>query len=292
MKTETLTISDKAAAFVQLCKPRLTLLVLFSALTGFYLGEANQIEWMVLFHSLFGIALASSGALALNQFIEREHDARMERTRHRPLPEGLLQPAEALVFGVSLSLGSVIFLAYMVNLLTATLVAATIVSYLFAYTPLKRYSFLNTLVGAIPGALPILCGWTAATNQLSIEGWVLFGILFLWQFPHFLSIAILYSDDYEQAGYKMLPTQHNGIKRTHRHILITCIALLMLSVVPTLLGLTGNIYMWVAIVSGVLFLACGIAVVLNHSRHLAKRLMMASFVYPLVLWGFMMIDKV
>ncbi len=292
MKTETLTIADKAAAFVQLCKPRLTLLVLFSALTGFYLGAPGQIEWLILFHSLFGIALASSGALALNQFVEREHDARMERTRHRPLPEGLLQPTEALIFGVSLSLSSVIYLAYLVNLLTATLVAVTIVSYLFAYTPLKRYSFLNTLVGAIPGALPILCGWTAATNQLSLEGWVLFGILFLWQFPHFLSIAILYSDDYEQAGYKMLPTQRNGIKRTHRHILITCVALLAISVVPTVLGLTGNIYLWVAIVSGALFLACGVAVAMNHSRHRAKQLMMASFVYPLVLWGFMMIDKV
>lgn len=282
----------KASSFVELTKPRLTSLIIFSTLTGFYLGSSGTLNFAVLVNTLMGVGLASAGALALNQFLERELDARMKRTRHRPLPDGRLKPAEALVFGTVLCILGVLYLALTVNTLTALLVVITILSYLFAYTPLKRVSVLNTAVGAVPGALPIVCGWTAARNALGWESLILFGILFFWQFPHFLSIAILYGDDYRQAGYRMMPIVENGLRLTNAHIVLTSVALLVISLLPTFLGLTGLFYLIMALIAGLSFLLFGIRLALYHSRLLARKLLFASFVYPLLVWGAMMLDKI
>lgn len=282
----------KARGYLELTKPRLTLLVIFSALTGYCLGSPESIEIVGLFSALLGIGLASAGALALNQYAEREYDARMARTRQRPLPAGRLKPVEALAFGTFLCVSAVIYLVVAVNLLTGFLVMITILSYLFAYTPLKRVSYLNTAVGAVSGALPIVCGWTAARNALTVESAILFGILFFWQFPHFLSIALLYKDDYQQAGYKMLPFQKNGIRRTNRHIIVACAVLLMVSVLPVTVGLTGKVYLAIALLSGCVFLACGISVALYQTGAFARRLMFASFMYPLLVWGTMIADRI
>jgi protoheme IX farnesyltransferase len=281
----------KARAYLELTKPRLTLLVMFSALTGYCLGSPESIETAGLFHALLGIGLASAGALALNQYAEREYDAKMPRTRKRPLPAGRIKPVEALAFGTFLCISAVIYLVIAVNLLTSFLVMITILSYLFAYTPLKRISYFNTAVGAVSGALPIVCGWTAARNALTIESVILFGILFFWQFPHFLSIALLYKDDYQQAGYKMLPFQENGIRRTNRYIITASVALLLVSVFPAVVGLTGKVYLTVALLAGSVFLACGISVALYQTATIARRLMLASFAYPLLVWGSMIADR-
>ncbi len=285
-------IREKVLAYVELTKPRLTLLVVCAALTGYVVAATEGIVVMSLISSLFGIGLASSGALALNQFMEREFDAKMNRTKNRPLPGGRLQPQQALTFGISLCISSVIFLTLVVNMLTGILVALIILSYLFAYTPLKRISAMNTVVGAIPGALPIVCGWTAARNSLDPESFILFGILFLWQFPHFLSIALLYRRDYRLAGFKMLPVMDNGVHRTHLHIVATCIALLFISILPTMWGLTGTIYLLIAVLAGSVFLSYGVCVAIYKANKFARRLMLASFVYPLFLWGFMIADKI
>jgi len=286
-----ISFKTKARGYLELTKPRLTLLIIFSALTGYCLGSPGSIEIWGLLSGLLGIGLASAGALALNQYAEREYDARMARTRQRPLPAGRLKPMEALAFGTFLCISAVIYLVVAVNLLTSFLVMVTILSYLFAYTPLKRVSYLNTAVGAVSGALPIVCGWTAARNALTIESAILFGILFFWQFPHFLSIALLYKDDYQQAGYKMLPFQKNGIRRTNRHIIVACAVLLLVSLFPVAVGLTGKVYLTVALLAGSVFLACGISVALYQTGAFARRLMFASFVYPLLVWGTMIADR-
>ncbi len=282
----------RARAYLELTKPRLTLLVLFSAFTGYCLGASGNIALLNLIGAMFGIGLASAGALALNQYAERTHDARMLRTQRRPLPQGRLKPLEALAFGTLLCIFSVIYLAAAVNILTGFLVAMTILTYLFAYTPLKRITYFNTAVGAISGALPIVCGWTAARSDLAPEALALFGILFFWQFPHFLSIALLYREDYRRAGYKMLPLRENGIPRTNRQILLACAALLGVSLFPSLLGLAGTMYLAAALLAGSAFLGCAVSLALYRNNRFARRLMFASFVYPLIVWSFMIYDKI
>lgn len=281
----------KTATFLELAKPRLTILVVFSTFTGYYLGANGAIHFGELLNVLIGIALASGGALALNQYLEREFDAQMKRTRHRPLPSGRLQPKEAAFFGVFLCLAGITFTAFAVNMLTSLLVFLTILSYLFAYTPLKRKTALNTAVGAIPGALPVVCGWTGARNTLDVESLVLFGILFFWQFPHFLSIALLYRNDYQRAGFKMMPAMKNGDRWTHQHIIAACIALMIVSILPVVSGLTGVLYFVVALLAGLVFLGYGVCLAIFNTPAFARRLMLASFIYPLLVWGFMIIDK-
>ncbi len=282
----------KIAAYSELTKPRLTLLVVFSAFTGFYLASAGSLNFVLLFFTVTGIGLASSGALALNQYLEREYDAKMRRTRHRPLPGGRLLPLQALLFGILLCVFSVSLLWATVNGVTALLVSVTILSYLLAYTPLKRRSPINTAVGALPGALPIVCGWTAVRQSLDWESLVLFAILYLWQFPHFLSIALLYREDYRRAGYKMLPAANKGLQITYQHIVVACLLLLGVSVIPTIIGMTGMIYLVVALLAGGFFLMCGLGVAIRRTDAHARRLMLASFIYPLLVWGFLIIDKV
>ena len=202
------------AVFADLVKARLTALVLLTTFVGFYLGERGAVNYLLMFHALFGTALVASGAAALNQLLERDYDAKMRRTASRPLPSGRLQPATVAIFGGVCSVAGLVYLAALVNPLTSVVGAVTLVSYLFIYTPLKRVTWVNTLVGAIPGALPPLMGWTAARNELSGEGWALFAILAFWQIPHFMAIAWLYRDEYAKAGFVMLPNVDAGGGRT------------------------------------------------------------------------------
>src|SRR6185369_1594667 len=217
-------------------KARLTFLVLLTTLAGFYLGVEGATDWVLLAHALLGTALVACGASALNQWWEREHDAKMARTETRPLPASELTPTSVLAAGGILSVAGLIYLALFVNLLTSLLGAITLLSYVLVYTPLKRITTLNTAVGAIPGALPPLMGWTAARDQVSREGWALFAILFFWQLPHFLSIAWLYREEYAKAGFVMLPVRDPNGVRTGRQTISHTLGLIPVSICPALFG--------------------------------------------------------
>ena len=273
-----------AAVIADLIKARLTALVLLTTFVGFYLGETASINYLLMFHALFGTALVASGAAALNQFLEREHDAKMRRTASRPLPSGRLQPATAAIFGGACSVVGLIYLAVLVNPLTSVIGAVTSVSYLFIYTPLKRVTWTNTLVGAIPGALPPLMGWTAARNELSGEGWALFAILAFWQIPHFMAIAWLYREEYAKAGFVMLPNVDANGSRTAQHSVSNTIALLLASLCPFAFGLNGKIYLVAALVLGLGYLFCAIRFARQLTAQRARQLFLASIIYlPLLI---------
>lgn len=275
---------SRAAVFADLVKARLTALVLLTTFVGFYLGERGSIDFLLMFHALFGTALVASGAAALNQFLERDYDAKMRRTATRPLPSGELQPATAAIFGGLCSIIGLIYLAVLVNPLTSVVGAVTSVSYLFIYTPLKRVTWLNTLVGAIPGALPPLMGWTAARGELSGEGWALFAILAFWQIPHFMAIAWLYREDYAQAGFVMLPSAEDGGNRTAQQAVSNTIALILASLCPFAFGLNGKIYLIAALVLGAGYLLAAIRFARQLNARRARQLFLASIIYlPLLI---------
>ena len=275
---------SRAAVFADLVKARLTALVLLTTFVGFYLGERGSINYLLMFHTLFGTALVAAGAAALNQFLERDYDAKMRRTATRPLPSGELQPATAAIFGGLCSIIGLIYLAVLVNPLTSVVGAVTSVSYLFIYTPLKRVTWLNTLVGAIPGALPPLMGWTAARGELSGEGWALFAILAFWQIPHFMAIAWLYREDYAQAGFVMLPSAEDGGNRTAQQAVSNTIALILASLCPFAFGLNGKIYLIAALVLGAGYLLAAIRFARQLNARRARQLFLASIIYlPLLI---------
>ncbi|MFQ5521074.1 MAG: heme o synthase [Candidatus Methylomirabilales bacterium] len=278
--------------FLALTRPRVVLMVLVTTLIGFYLASRGAPEYVRLLHALVGMALAAGGTLALNQYLERDVDARMKRTRLRPLPDGRLQPTEALVFGVAITGGGLLYLAFFVNLLSAFVTAISVGSYLFLYTPLKRKTALCSVVGAVPGALPPVVGWAAARGELGLEAWVLFAIMFLWQIPHSLAIARLYRDDYAQAGIRVLPVVEPDGRSTGRQIVSHCLALLAVGLLPTLIGLAGSVYFFGALVLGLMFLGCGILLALSGSEVAARRLLFASLVYLPAQLGLMALDKV
>jgi protoheme IX farnesyltransferase len=284
---------SRLADYYELTKPRMNALVIITTMVGFYMASFGGIDWLGMFHALLGTALCAAGASALNHYAERDYDALMPRTRNRPLPTGRLYPAEALWFGVALSvLGGAYLLAF-VNVLTALLGVFTILAYVFVYTPMKRRSTLNTVIGAVPGAVPPMMGWTAVTNDISLEAAALFGILFLWQMPHFLAIAIMYRKDYEAGGYKMLPSVDPTLSLTSRMIILYTVALIAVSVLPAALNpaLFGRFYAASAVVLGLGFLWFGILCAIYKTRLDARRLFFASIIYlPLVL-GAMMFDK-
>src|SRR5580698_4610472 len=242
------------AVFSDLVKARLTTLVLLTTAVGFYAGWHGAMNWALLLNALAGTGLVAGGASALNQLLERDYDAKMRRTQNRPLPSGRLQPATVAIFGGVSSVAGLIYLALAVNLLTSVLGAITLVSYLFIYTPLKRVTWLNTLVGAIPGALPPLMGWTAARNELSGEGWALFAILAFWQLPHFFAIAWIYKEEYAKAGFVMLPNVDANGKQTGQQTVGNALALMIVSVCPFLFKMTGTLYLAGAVILGVVFL--------------------------------------
>jgi len=289
---ETGVSSGSLADYLDLTKPRVTSMVLVTAAVGFYLGSRGALDVVLLLHTLFGITLVAAGTSALNCYLERESDGKMERTRRRPLPDGRLQPVQALGFATALSVAGILYLASAVNLLTALLAAATLASYIFLYTPLKQRSPLATLVGAVPGALPPLGGWAAATGHLDPGGWALFTILFLWQLPHSLAIAWMYRDDYARGGFRLLPVLDPEGTSTVRQILGNGLVLIPVSLTPALLGVAGTWYFYGALLLGLFqFWHClGIARV--RSRVNARRVVLASVIYLPALLFLMAIDKV
>lgn len=280
------------AVFCELIKARLTFLVLLTTLVGFYLGWRGVMNYALMIHALLGTTLLASGASALNQLLEREHDARMPRTEDRPLPSGKLRPNAVLIFGVMVSVIGMVYLALAVNLLTALLGLITIASYVFIYTPLKRVTSLNTAIGAIPGALPPLMGWTAARGQITAEGWALFAILFFWQLPHFLAIAWIYREEYAKAGFVMLPVVDPEGHRTGRQALSHTLGLLPVSLCPFLFGVVGPIYCIGAFALGCVFIWCALQFARQLSVSAARRLFFASILYLPVLLGLMVLDKI
>jgi heme o synthase len=283
---------SRLSIFCELVKARLTALVLVTTLVGFYVGARGTVDWALMFHALAGTALLACGAAALNQFIEREHDAQMRRTENRPLPSKRLQPEAVLIFGGLSSMAGLIYLALAVNLLTSLLGAVTLISYVFVYTPLKRVTWLNTAIGAVPGALPPLMGWTAATNELTGAGWSLFAILFFWQIPHFLAIAWLYRDEYAKAGFVMLPCVDPNGERTGHQAVSHALGLLCVSLCPVLFRFAGVIYFFGALLMGLLFLGAAIGFARQLSVPRARQLFFASIIYLPLLLGLMVLDKV
>jgi protoheme IX farnesyltransferase len=277
--------------YLALTKPRVTLMVLITMVFGFYLGAQGDLNWVLLLNALLGTALVAGGTSALNQYAEREVDAKMRRTQNRPLPAGRLRPGEAFIFSATISVAGLILLALTVNLLTAFLAALTLGSYVFIYTPLKQKSSLSTMIGAVPGALPPLGGWAAARGELGVEAWVLFAILFLWQLPHFLAIAWIYREDYRRGGLPMLTVVDPDGESASRQILTNCLALLPVSLLPTLVGISGPLYFIGALLLSLMFLACGIAVMVYRSNLSVRRLLHASLLYLPVLMALMALDK-
>ncbi len=282
----------RATDFFELAKPRVVLMVLITTFVGFYLGSEQVPDYLILVQTLIGTALAAGGTLALNQYMERDSDAVMQRTQRRPLPDGRLQPREAVWFGTAVTILGLGYLALAVNLLSASVTAFITMSYLLFYTPLKQRSSLCMLVGAVPGALPPVIGWVATRGSLDVGAWVLFAIMFLWQVPHTLAIARLYREDYAKAGIMFLPVIEPEGSSSNRQIISHSAALLAVSLLPTLLGIAGGIYFAAAFVLGIGFIAIGIALALNSTLANARRLLFASLVYLPVLLLVMALDRI
>lgn len=282
----------RVGTLIELTKPGITRMVVVTAAAGFYLASAGQIDVVLLLHTLLGTALAASGSSALNQYFERDADARMVRTMNRPLPSGRVTPRLALCLAVALAVIGVAWLLVFANVVAAVLVTASVLSYVFVYTPLKRRTWLATVIGAVPGALPILVGWTAASAPLDARAWALFGILFLWQMPHFFALAWIYRDDYVRGGFRMLTARDKTGTRTAAHIVAWAGVLIAVSLLPSLLGLTGATYLAGAAALGTAFLALGVALAAERSERRAWRLFFGSIAYLPALLVLMVVDKV
>jgi protoheme IX farnesyltransferase len=280
------------AVYADLIKARLTLLVLLTTLVGFYVGFRGPMDYALMFHTLLGTALVAGGAAALNQLLEREHDAKMRRTRDRPLPSGRLQPLTVMLFGGVSAVAGLVYLAVLANPLTSVLGAITLVSYLFIYTPLKRVTWLNTAVGAIPGGLPPLMGWAAARGGFEGGGWALFAILAFWQMPHFYAIAWIYREDYAQAGFQMLPNVDPDGRRTGQQSVSHALALLAVSLCPYWFHLAGPVYLAGAAILGAGYLGCAIQFTRRMTVPCARQLFLASILYLPLLLGLLVLDKV
>jgi protoheme IX farnesyltransferase len=281
-----------ASDLLELVKPRMNLLVLSTTMVGFYMAARHHADWLRLPGALMGTAFCAAGASAMNQVMERRRDGLMPRTRNRPLPMRRLRPAQALGFGIGMALGGVAMLAILVNPLTAFLGALTLFSYVAIYTPLKPLTPWNTLVGALPGAIPPVMGWTAVRGELDAQAFCLLAILFVWQIPHFMAIAILYKQDYAAAGFKMLPVVDSTLAETGRQIVLFSIALVPVSMLPSFLGMTSINYITPAVLLGLAFLAFGMECASSGTRREARKLFIASIIYLPVLLGFMMFNRI
>src|SRR5437762_1019865 len=277
--------------FAELFKARLTLLVLLTTAAGFYLGAESPINYAALFHVVFGTAAAAAGAAALNQWLERKLDALMRRTRTRPVPAGRMRPAEALTLGVALSVLGVSYLGATCNALSATLAALTIVIYIFGYTPLKRASTANTVVGAIPGAVPPMIGWVAARGAIEAGAWSLFAILLLWQLPHFFAIAWMHREDYSRAGFRMISSDDRSGERSASQSVFFCILLLVIAGLPTFLGIANFVYLAIELLLGGLFTAVAMRFLRMRTPSAARSLFIASIVYLPLLLGALVLTK-
>ncbi len=278
--------------YLQLTKPRLNMLVVFTTAGGYWLGVSGQVDTGVLLHAVMGTALVAGGSAVFNQLYERDVDALMERTRSRPLPDGRLSPARAFWFGLLLCAAGLAQLAFGANPLAALVAFGSLVTYVVLYTPMKRRSSLATVVGAVPGALPPVIGWAAATNSLSREGWLLFAIVFLWQMPHFLALAWLYRDEYGRAGFPVLPVAEPDGRSTGRQAVVYAAALLPVSLAPVVTGLAGGAYFVVALLLGLWFLWLSFSFARDLGRPSARRLFLGSLVYLPIIWIVMMATRV
>jgi protoheme IX farnesyltransferase len=274
--------SSVFADYWALTKPDVNLLILITTGAGFCLAPSIHLAGfplLLLVHTLAGTLLVASGTATLNQYVERRFDAQMRRTKRRPLAAGRIESSHALWFGITLSVSGAMYLAADINLLASLLAVLTLLSYLLIYTPLKRRTPLCTLVGAFPGAAPPLIGWAAASGALSLEAWVLYGLVFLWQFPHFMAIAWMYREDYQRAGYLVLPRGQTTNSLVAWQTILPCVGLIALSVLPVLLGGEGLFYTAVAFVLSMCFFYCGAQLVLHKTSAKARRLLFASILY-------------
>jgi protoheme IX farnesyltransferase len=286
--------------YIELTKPRITWLILMSTGIGYFFGLPRAAHWwefltrihlLSLLHTIVGTALMASGTAALNQWYERVADRKMRRTARRPLPSGRLGAGRALAFGSVLSAAGFLELWLGVNLLSALIGAFTLASYLFLYTPMKQRTWWSTTVGAVPGAMPPMIGYAAAAGGITRESWVLFAILFLWQFPHFYSIAWMYREDYARAGILMLPVVEPDGRSTARQIVLYGVALIPVSLAPGLLGMSGRIYLVGALLLGLWFLYSGVRVALERSLVRARHVLITSVIYLPLIYGLMLLDR-
>lgn len=283
--------STRAADYLALTKPRLNVLVVLTTAAGYFLGGPGSLDLWAMASAVVGTALVAGGAAVLNQVYERDTDALMRRTRMRPLPDGRLAPTDATIFGIALTGCGLALLAARANLYAALLALATVVIYLIVYTPMKRRSSLSTLLGAVPGALPPLIGWAASHGAVSTGGGALFAIVFLWQMPHFMAIAWLYRDDYRKAGFPMLPVVEPEGRRTGRQAVLYTAALLPVSLVPTLVGVSGRAYFGIALALGAVLLWLAMRFAVTRSETAARRLFFGSIGYLPLLWAAMIANR-
>jgi protoheme IX farnesyltransferase len=279
------------ADLAELVKARLTLLVLLTTAVGFYLGSESPINYMALFHVVFGTAAAAAGAAALNQWWERRDDALMRRTKTRPIPSGRMPALQALLVGIVLAVFGIGYLAIVCNLLSAALAAITIAIYIFAYTPLKHASSANTAVGAIPGAIPPMIGWAAARGNIGAGAWSLFAIIFLWQLPHFFAIAWMYREDYSRAGFRMISSDDRTGERSASQSVFFCILLLVIAGLPAFLGIANFVYLAIELLLGGLFIAVAMRFLRMRTPGAARSLFIASIVYLPLLLGALVLTK-
>jgi protoheme IX farnesyltransferase len=286
--------------YIALTKPRITWLILMSTGIGYFFGLPDAANWwqflkgihyLSLIHTIIGTGLIASGTAALNQWFERAADLKMRRTANRPLPAGRLSAGSALAFGVALSVAGFVELWLGVNLLSGLIGAFTLASYLFLYTPMKQRTWWSTTVGAIPGAMPPMIGYAAAAGTITREAWVLGAILFLWQFPHFYSIAWMYKEDYARAGIRMLPVVEPDCRSTARQIVLYGVALIPVSLVPGILGMSGRIYLAGALLLGLWFLYSGVRVAMERTLARARGVLVTSVLYLPLIYGLMLLDR-
>ncbi|HMI53237.1 MAG TPA: heme o synthase [Candidatus Saccharimonadales bacterium] len=292
LRSAELTLGARANAYVALTKPDVSFLVLMTTAAGYYMGVRGPVSWLHMMHTVFATMLIAAGTASLNHFIERDSDRYMRRTASRPLPSGALAPAEALTFGLLLCVAGAIDLYFVAGVLAAALGVITSLSYLLAYTPLKKRTVWATFVGAFPGAIPPMIGWVAATGSLDRGAWLLFAILFVWQFPHFHAIAWMYREDYARAGILMLPVVDRDGVRTFRQIILYAAALIGVSLLPALMGLAGVIYFFGALVTSTAMLQVCLWAATSKTNMRAKWLMHATVIHIPVLLGLMIYDKI
>jgi len=291
MKRKPSPAKNRLAAFIELTKPRITFLILVSTALGFYMASNRDIDWIAFFYTMVGTLFLSGGAGTVNHYIEKDLDTLMDRTKSRPIPAGLIEHSIALYFGIVLSVIGILILFLLVNQLTALLGLLTLILYIFIYTPLKKITWLNTTIGAIPGAMPVLGGWSGASNSLSPDAWILFAILFLWQHPHFYAIALMCKDDYKKAGFMMLPVIEEDNARTNRQIIWHGFLLIPVSLYFVITGALGIFYFWGAIFLGLGYLFSSIPLLKESSIKNAKILLKASVIYLPLLLIIILIDK-
>lgn len=291
LNSNDLTARERALAFIELTKPRIAFMLVLTAAAGFYLGTGSNFNVMLFVNAMIGITLLAFGVATLNQWMERRTDPLMDRTAKRPLPTGKITPNEALIFGVVQCVVAELYLGFLVNPLTAVLGLTVIVGYVLMYTPLKTRTSASTAIGAIPGAMPPLMGWTAASNEITLGAWALFIFLFLWQFPHFLAIAWMYKEEYAKAGILMLPVVEPDGRITARQIVLFTIMMVPVSIAPFFLGISGVVSLIVGMVLGIWFLVESIRTARSRTKESARRLLLVSVLYLPLIFAVLVLNK-